>query len=466
VLERETTDRAGLARELGAWDGTLITVGSVIGTGIFLVSGDIVRAAPHAGLLLLVWLVGGLLSLAGALTYAELGAMYPRAGGIYVYLREAYGPLPGFLYGWASFLVIMSGGIAALAVGFAEYLGAFFPALGTGHLLAARTLLGFDWRLTAGQLTAAAAILLLTAVNHAGLRAGAGAQNGLTALKIGAVVLFVVFGFLVPVRASADLLAPLPPTGLATAFGVAMIAALWTYDGWYGLTFNAGEMRRPERDLPIGLIGGTALVTVLYLLVNWVYLRALPIAAIADSPRVAESAAAALFGGAASRLLAAAVLVSTFGCLAATILYSSRIYPPMAEDGVFFRALARIDPRTRVPARSLWAQSLWSVLLALSGTYAQLYTYAVFAGVLFHVGAGAAVFTLRKRYPDAHRPYRTWGYPWVPLAFIGASLLLVANTLWERPTESLAGLLLLALGLPAYAYWRRAALRAARTERR
>lgn len=444
-----------LARELSAWDGTLITVGSVIGTGIFLVSSDIARAAPHAGLLLAVWLVGGLLSIAGALTYAELGAMYPGAGGIYVYLREAYGPLTGFLYGWACFLVIMSGGIAAIAVGFGEYLGAFFPSLGTGNLLAEQNLFGFAWKLTAGQLTAAVAILALTAVNHFGLRAGAGAQNALTWLKVSAVLAFVVFGFLLPVRASSSWVEPLPLGGLAAAFGVAMIAALWTYDGWYGLTFSAGEMKRPERDLPLGLIGGTALVTLLYVLLNLVYLRALPIEAIAASPRVAEAAAAALFGPRGAQLLAAAVLVSTFGCLAATILYSSRVYPPMAEDGLFFRSLARIDPKTRVPTRSLWAQSLWAVLLTLSGTYAQLYTYTVFAAVVFHVGTGAAVFVLRRKYPDRPRPYRVWGHPWVPLAFIGASLLLVLNTVWERPVESLAGLLLLALGLPAYFYWRR-----------
>ena len=444
-----------LARELSAWDGTLITIGSVVGTGIFLVSSDIARAAPHAGLLLLVWLVGGLLSLAGALTYAELGAMYPGAGGIYVYLREAYGPLTGFLYGWACFLVIMSGGIAAIAVGFGEYLGAFFPSLGTGHLLAERSLFGFAWKLSAGQLTAAAAIFALTAVNHFGLRAGATAQNALTALKVGAVLAFVGFGFFLPIQASSPWLAPLPASGLAAAFGVAMIAALWTYDGWYGLTFSAGEMKRPERDLPLGLIGGTAIVTVLYVLLNLVYLRALPIETIAGSPRVAEAAAAVLFGARGAQLLTAAVLVSTFGCLAATILYSSRVYPPMAEDGLFFRGLARIDPRTRVPARSLWAQSVWSILLTLTGTYAQLYTYVVFVAVLFHVGAGAALFVLRRRYPDRPRPYRVWGHPWVPLAFIGASLLLVVNTVWERPVESVAGLLLLALGLPAYAYWRR-----------
>lgn len=445
----------GLARELGAWDGVLITVGAVVGTGIFLVSGDIARAAPHAGVLIAVWLIGGVLSLAGALTYAELGGMFPRAGGVYVFLREAYGPLAGFLYGWACFLVIMSGGMAALAIGFAEYLGVFFPALGTDRILAGCRWLGFEWRLSAGQLTAAAAILVLTAVNHRGLRSGAGLQNVLTAIKIGAIALFVACGFLVPAQASPALLEPLPASGLAAALGIAMIAVLWTFDGWYGLTFSAGELRRPERDLPLGLAGGTALVTLLYLLLHFVYLRALPVVAIGASSRVAEAAAASLFGAGGARWMAAAVLVSSFGCLATTILYSSRIYPPMADDRVFFRGLARIDPVTRVPVRSLWAQSAWAVILTLTGTYGQLYTYVVFVAVLFHVGAGAAVFVLRRSRPQAPRPYRVWGYPWVPLAFLAASLLLVVNTLVERPMESLAGLVLVALGLPAYRHWRR-----------
>jgi APA family basic amino acid/polyamine antiporter len=446
-----------LARELGAWDGALLTVGSVIGTGIFLVSSDIAKALPHGGALLAVWLLGGLLTVAGALTYAELGAMFPRAGGIYVFLRETYGPLPGFLYGWGSFLVIMSGGIAALAVGFGEYFGAFFPALGTGNVLAEQTIGGWTWRLTAGQLTAAAAIVVLTAINHVGVRAGAPTQNALTPRKNGAIQVFVLFGLFAPARAPLGLAEPFVSSGPLAALGLAMIAALWTYDGWYGLTFSAGEMRRPERDLPLGLIGGTALITLLYLLLNVVYLRALPIATIAESPRVAEAAAAALFGDAGGRLLAAAVLVSTFGCVASTILYSSRIYAPMAEDGVFFQGLAKVDERWRVPVRALWAQSLWAVALTLTGTYAQLYTYVVFGAVLFHVATAAGVFVLRARRPEAFRPYRVWGYPAVPILFILASLVLLVNTLFERPVESIAGLALLALGLPAYAYWRRRA---------
>jgi APA family basic amino acid/polyamine antiporter len=304
------------------------------------------------------------------------------------------------------------------------------------------------------QLAAVAAILLLTAINWLGLRQGAWTQNLLTILKIGAVVVFALIGFLVPARASANLTAPLPPGNLLAAFGVAMIAALWTYDGWYGLTFSAGELRRPERDLPRGLLVGTAAVVTMYLLLNVIYLRALPVETMGETSRIGEAAAGALFGAAGSRWLSAAVLISTFGCLSATILYSSRIYQPMAEDGVFFRRAAAIHPRYRTPGWSLWVQSGWAVLLTLSGTYEQLYTYVVFAGVLFHVLTGAALFVLRKRRPELPRPYRVWGYPVVPALFVVASLILVVNTLVEKPVESLLGLGLVAAGIPAYLFWR------------
>ncbi len=451
--------RVELVRGLGVWDGVLLTVGSVIGTGIFLVSSDIAKVLPHGGMLLLVWLAGGLLSLAGALTYAELGAMFPRAGGIYHFLKEAYGPLPGFLYGWACFLVMMSGGIAAIAIGFGEYLGAFFPFSSTGNVVASQAIGGWTWTLSGVQVVAVAAILLLTAINHFGLKQGALVQNVMTVVKIGAILAVAVLGFLVPAKSALGLTAPLagssPGGGLLAAFGIAMIAALWTYDGWYGLTFSAGEMKNPGRSLPLGLIGGTAIITGLYLLINFVYLRAMPVAAMAGESRIGEAAVAALLGPVAGQWLAAAVVVSTFGCLAATILYSSRIYQPMAEDGLFFRSLARIDPVSRVPARSLWAQSLWAVVLTVSGSYSQLYTYSVLVTVLFHVLAGAAVFVLRRTRPAAERPYKVWGYPWVPIAFLGAMAVLLVNTVAERPVESLLGLGLVALGLPAYLYLRR-----------
>lgn len=453
-------EERALVRRLGAWDAGLITIGSVIGTGIFLTTGDMAKALPHNGWILAVWVLSGLLTLAGALTYAELGAMYPSAGGMYVFLREAYGPIWGFLYGWGAFLVIMSGGIAAIAVGFGEYLGAFFPFWSTGHEVLRVPLGSATWSVSGGQLAAALAILVLTLINHFGVREGAAAQNFLTVLKIGAIVVFALVGFLVPAKVASTLGGATPP-GVLGAFGVAMIAALWTYDGWYGATFSAGEMRNPGRNLPLGLIGGTAVIVLLYTLLNLVYFRALSTADMAATSRIGETAATALFGPRGGQLLTLAVLVSTLGCVSSTILYSSRIYLPMAEDGLFFRAMARIHPRYRIPTVSLWTQSAWAIVLALSGRYDQLYTYVVFVAVLFHVLTGAAVFVLRARRPDAVRPYRTWGYPVVPAVFIVSSAILVVNTLREKPLESLLGLGLLALGLPAYAWWRRTARRSA-----
>lgn len=443
-----------LARRLGTLDGTLLTIGAVLGTGIFLTGGDIARAVPHGGLILLVWVAGGLLTVAGAVTYSELGVMFPRAGGVYVYLKEAYGQLPGFLYGWTCFLVIMSGGIAALAAGFSEYLGSFVPVLSNQHVLATVRVGWLHWSLSAGQLTAAASIAFLTFINLFGVRQGAWLQNLLTVTKVGAVLGLVALGLLVRPGSRVALLAPLPDAGLLGGFVVAMIAALWTFDGWYGVTFSAGELRRPERSLPRSLVGGTAAVLVLYLLLNLVYLRALDPVAAAATPRIAESAAAVLFGPLGARLVSAAVLVSAFGCLAATILYAARIYQPMSRDGVFFRSVATIHPRYLTPSTALLAQCLWSIVLALSGTYSQLYTYTTFAATLFHVAAGAAVFVLRKKRPRAPRPYRTWGYPWVPLCFVCACVALVLGTLVARPIESLWGSGLLLLGLPAYRAWR------------
>ncbi len=447
--------RPALVRALGAWDGASLTVGAVLGTAIFLTPSDIARALPHPGLILAIWLAGGLLTLTGALTYAELGAMFPRAGGQYHFLKEAYGRLCGFLFGWASFLVIMSGGIAAIAAGFGEYLGVFIPFFSTRHVLFSLPLHSWTWTVRGGQLAGAIGIALLTTLNCAGVKSGASVQNLLTITKIGSVLGFVLLGFVVGAPVSPQLAGALPPVKVLPAIGVALIAVLWAYDGWYVLTFSAGEMKDPGRSLPWGLISGTLAVTLLYGLVNFVYLRALTLEAISRSPHIGEDAAIALFGAGAARLVSLIVLVSMFGCLAANILCCSRIYQPMAEDGLFFASLARIDPRHAVPVRSLVAQGFWSTVLVLSGTFQQLYTYVVFIEVVIFAATGAAIFVLRRRRPEAPRPYRTWGYPWVPAFFIFSSLTLAANTLRERPAESLIGIGLLAAGVPAYAAWRR-----------
>jgi len=448
------TSRPDLVRGLGAWDAALLTIGSVLGSGIFLTTGDIARALPHAGMILVLWLAGGLLTLAGALTYSELGGMFPRAGGQYHFLKEAYGPLWGFLFGWTAFFVIMTGGIATLGVGFGEYLGAFLPFFSTAHVLMAVPIGGWTWTVNGGQLAGALAIVLLTAVNYIGLKEGAGVQNAITLVKIGSLLGLAGFGLLASSPVTPRLFAPLPSGNSLSLFGVGMIAVLWSYDGWYGATGVAGEMRRPDRDLPLGLIGGTAAVTLLYVLMNLVYVRAVPVEAMGQTGRIGEAAATALFGPVGARLITGAVLVSSFGCISSTILYAARIYLPMAQEGVFFPALARIHPRYLTPSACIAAQGIWSVLLTFSGSYEQLYTYVVFAVVLFHAATGAAVFVLRRTQPDTPRPYRVWGYPWVPLLFILASVALVANTLLEKPIESLIGLALVLLGLPAYAFWR------------
>ena len=427
----------------------------MLGTAIFLTPAEIARTLPHAGLILVVWIAGGFLTLAGALTYAELGAMFPRAGGQYHYLKEAYGRLAAFLFGWASFFVIMSGGIAAVGAGFGQYFGLFVPFFANDHRLFGISLGPLPWAVSGGQLAGALAIALLTAVNVLGVRQGATVQNLLTVLKVGSLGLFIALGFFVAAPASPRLMAPLPSAGLGSAFGVALIAVLWAYDGWYNATFSAGEMRDPDRTLPRGLLGGTLAVALVYVAVNAVYLRALPLTKMAASPRAGEAAAVALFGGSVARLVALAILIAMFGCLSANILACSRIYQPMAEDGLFFRALARIEPRHAVPRASLVAQGIWAAVLVLSGSFEQLFTYVVFIEVVLFAATGFAIFVLRRKQPGTSRPYRAWGYPWVPGFFIAASALIAVNTLLEKPVESIAGLGLLVLGLPAYAIWTR-----------
>jgi len=444
-----------LVRSLGAVDGALITIGASVGSGIFLTTGDIARLCPQPSLILGLWAAGGLFALAGALAYAELGAMFPRAGGQYQFLKEAYGPLWGFLFGWTSFLVIMTGGVAAIAVGFGEYLGAFVPSLGSGVELLSLKLPGVRWTVTGPQLTAAVSVLALTAVNWLGVREGALVQNIATALKFGALLVLVGIGLGAPAPVAPAWGAPLPPGSFVAALGLGLVAVLWTYDGWYVLTFSAGEMRRPERTLPRGLVLGVAAVAMLYLAINWVYLRTLDVPTLARTSRVGEAAAAALLGPGAARAVTLVILLSMFGCLAANVLCCARIYLPMAEDGLFFRRLARIHPGHRTPSASLLAQGVLAAAIALSGTYAELYTTVVFAGVLFHAATAAAVFVLRRTRPDAERPFRAWGYPWTTGAFVVVCLVVASVTLVQAPVRSVLGLGLIAAGLPAYAFWSR-----------
>lgn len=452
----EAPSATPLRRELGLLDSTFLAAGIIVGSGIFMTTGIMASGLPSAPLLLLAWAVGGLLTLAGALTVSELGAAMPEAGGQYVYLREAYGPLPAFLFGWLTLLVYQPGSISAVAAGFGAYLGYFVPALGTDNILAAVSIHGHSLSLSAGQLVAAATIVGLTALNVRGVRVGSTVQNVLTLLKLAALGGFVVLGFTVGTGKASS--SP-TPGGIASAptlagFGVALVAVLWAYDGWINLTFSAGEIRDPARNLPRALFLSTAIVTVAYLLVNAAYVRALPISEMQGVTRIAEKAATALFGPTGASLIAVAVALSTLGATHGTILTGARVNYAMAKDRLFFSSAAAVHPRFRTPHLSLWWQGAWSALLVLSGTFDQLFTFAMFAAILMYAAATAAVFTLRRKRPDLPRPYRTWGYPWMPLAYLGALLLLAGNTLSERPVESLAGLGLLALGIPVYRYWR------------
>jgi APA family basic amino acid/polyamine antiporter len=436
----------GLARAIGLRSAILFVVGSVIGSGIFLTTGGMAMVIPSASLLLAAWVLGGVLAIAGGLTYAEMGAMFPRSGGVYVFLKEAYGPLPAFLYGWAALFVVISGGIAAVAVGFAAYLSYFVPTLTT------KSLLGIEGT----KLVAASVILVLGAVNYTGVRSGNMVNVVTTAAKVGALAALPVMA-LVAARAHPQFL-PIVPPGLdrpAASFGVAMIAVLWTYEAWYFITYAAGEIKDPQRNLPRALFGGILLLTAIYVVVNIAYMYALTLDEMKGTTRIAERAATALIGPAGATFIALTVLISTFGNNAAAILGGSRLLFAMASDGVFLPVASRVHPRYLTPHVAIVALTVWSALLALSGTYEQLFTYVMFASILFSVAAGVALFRLRSTMPDRPRPYRTWGYPFVPLVFIAGSAAFVLNTLFERPVESLAGLGLLALGLPAYWYWGR-----------
>jgi APA family basic amino acid/polyamine antiporter len=436
----------GLARAIGLRSAILFVVGSVIGSGIFLTTGGMAMVIPSASLLLAAWVLGGVLAIAGGLTYAEMGAMFPRSGGVYVFLKEAYGPLPAFLYGWAALFVVISGGIAAVAVGFAAYLSYFIPTLTTTSLLG----------IEGTKLVAASVILVLGAVNYTGVRSGNMVNVVTTAAKVGALAALPVMA-LVAARAHPQFL-PIVPPGLdrpAASFGVAMIAVLWTYEAWYFITYAAGEIKDPQRNLPRALFGGILLLTAIYVVVNIAYMYALTLDEMKGTTRIAERAATALIGPVGATYIALTVQISTFGNNAAAILGGSRLLFAMASDGVFLPVASRVHPRYLTPHVAIVALTVWSALLALSGTYEQLFTYVMFASILFSVAAGVALFRLRSTMPDRPRPYRTWGYPFVPLVFIAGSAAFVLNTLFERPVESLAGLGLLALGLPAYWYWGR-----------
>ena len=441
----------GLVRAIGLWSAILIVVGAVIGSGIFLTTGGMATHIPSASLLLLAWVLGGVLAITGGLTYAELGAMYPRSGGVYVFLREAYGTLPAFLYGWASLLVVISGSMAAVAVGFAEYLSYFIPSAGTANIILSVPVPWGRFAISAGQLVAAASLAVLGAINYVGVRSGNMVNVVLTAAKVAGLVVLPVAALIAGTATPSY--TPVVPTEVTrplASFGIAMIAVLWTYESWYYVTYAAGEVKDAPRNIPRALVIGVLILMAIYVAVNVAYLYTLPISDMRGVTRIAEKAMSALIGPAGATFIAATVVISTFGCNAAGLLGGSRVLFAMACDGVFLPSAQRIHPVYQTPHVAIVAVTVWSIVLALSGTYEQLFTYVMFASILFSVAAGIALFVLRRTQPHVPRPYRTWGYPAVPIIFVVGSAAFVLNTLLERPVESLAGLGLVAIGLPVY----------------
>src|SRR5215207_8632719 len=475
----------GFVKALSLTDATMLVAGSMIGSGIFIVSADISRTVGSPLWLMLAWLVAGVITVLGALAYGELAAMYPRAGGQYVFLRESMGPLMGFLYGWTLFLVIQTGTIAAVAVAFGRFLGVLVPAIGPERFSWFPRL---DFAISGGaveaglspqRLVALISIWILTAINLRGVREGKLVQTTLTVVKTSALALLVLLGLTIGRNAdaiaanfsSSRFVGALPiDSALALAFGAALVGSLFSSDAWNNVTFAAAEVKNPHRNLPLALVLGTGLVSLLYVLANVAYLNMLPLAGSPDAAtvaargiqhatqdRVGTAAAEVLFGPSGTILMACAILISTFGCNNGLILAGALVYYAMARDGLFFRRVGALNARA-VPSAALIVQSIWVSVLCLTGTYGQLLNYVIFAAMIFYVLTTIGLFVLRAKRPAAERPYRAVGYPVLPgvyllLAATVSVLLLIAP---KTRTEALSGLVLVLVGVPVYFIWRRA----------
>ncbi|MGO9450040.1 MAG: APC family permease [Candidatus Binataceae bacterium] len=457
----------GLKPGLGLFDSVTLVAGSMIGSGIFIVAADIVRQVGSPAALLAVWIVSGLMTIAGALAYGELAAMMPQAGGQYVYLREAYGGLWAFLFGWTLLLVIQTGTIAAVAVAFARFLGVMWPVLGSSVWLGAGS-----FGLSGERVGAILVIACLTITNLRGLDVGRIVQNWFTTAKILSLLLIIIVGCVLFPNATAihanfgsahTFFSNGTPNGPFLAiFGAAMVGALFSADAWASVTFAASEIRNPRRDLPRALAFGTGAVILLYVLTNLAYLFELPAAGVAGaadvvsrgiahatSDRVAAAAMQVVWGGAGASLTAILVMISAFGCANGLILTGARVIYAMAEDRVFFAAASRLN-RASVPAFALIIQGVWAAVLAVSGTYSDLLDYVIFAQFLFYVLTVGAVFVLRQKRPSVSRPYRAWGYPIVPAAYIVAAVTLMVDLLVMKPRFTWPGLLIVLTGVPIY----------------
>jgi len=486
-----TSDDGKFVRGLGLLDSTMLVAGSMIGSGIFIVSSIIGRQVGSPGWLLVVWLVTGLLTLMAALSYGELAAMMPKAGGQYVYLREAFSPLWGFLYGWTLFLVIQTGTIAAVAVGFARYMGVLVPWVSESNYFIAPIRMGnYALSLSTAQFVGLAMIALLTFMNTRGLRIGKLVQNVFTTAKTGALIALILLGIIIGLRSGAgtanfhdfwtlrgNLQEVGPGLTAITAFGlfvgicVAQTNSLFSADAWNNITFTAGEVINPRRNVPLSLALGTFLVIGLYLLANIAYLAALPFGAIQNAPsdRVASETANVIFPGAGATVMAVAIMVSTFGCNNGLILAGARAYYAMARDGLFFRRVGELNDR-HVPAWGLIIQGIWAAVLVLPRTvktdasgavtgygnlYGNLLDYVISAALIFYILTILGVFVLRKKRPEAERPYKAFGYPLVPALYIvGASVILIVLFIYQTAT-TWPGLLIVLAGVPVYFLWRK-----------
>lgn len=462
-----TTEPTGFRRELSLLDATNLVVGTMIGSGIFIVSADIARQLGSPGWLLLVWLVAGVMTLLGALAYAELAAAMPRAGGQYVFLREGLGHLPAFLYGWTMFTVIQTGTIAAVAVAFSRFLGVFLPAVSPDVFLSLGRLPmpggAVELGLSPQRLVGIAVIITLTLVNLSGLREAKWVQNIFTFAKTAALIGLIVLGITIGRQADAlsanfgaGMFDAVPVgTALVLAFSAAMVGALFSADSWNNVTFAAAEVRQPERNLPRALAMGTGLVTMLYLLANFAYLSVLTLPELQNAPqdRVGTLALQHMFGDTGQYLMAAAILVSTFGCINGLVLSGARVYYAMARDGLFFARAGVLSSRN-VPAWALVAQGIWTAFLALTGTYGQLLDYVIFANLIFYAATTLALFRLRQTRPDLPRPYRAVGYPVLPGIYLTSAVALAITLLFAKPVYTFSGLALVLLGIPVYFLWR------------
>ena len=424
-----------LKRTLGTTDLTLLVIGNVIGSGIFLVPSSVLQqSGGSVAVASAVWLVGGVLSLLGALSYGELGAMEQGSGGLYAYIRDGFGALPAFLYGWTLFFVIGSGTVATLAVAAANYMGQFA-----------------ELSLVAKKAIAIGLILLMAVINVRGTRESASVQNVATGIK---VVAILVMSLILFTLGSGGSLPASPSTPNISSVGLSIISVLWAYEGWQYVTFVASESVNPQRSLPRAIVAGTLTLIAIYLLANFAYLAALGPDRVAASDRVASEAISQVLGPAAGSVIAIAIIISMYSAAHATVITAPRVYFSMAQDGLFFRRLAEVHPRFGTPALAISANCAWAAVLALTGTFQQLLTYVVFVGWIFYALGAAAVIALRIKRPDAPRPFRVPGYPFTPLIFVLAAAAIVLNTIVEQPMQSAIGIGMVLLGVPAFAFWR------------